>query len=140
MSNLGPTPRVRYLGRYLQRGRSADETRNPFEIMVPQEGFEPPTRALRMRCSTPELLRRICDRALACRRERQRAGIALDGRTLAVCPSTGNPQAGGRAAQKGGCVTSDSRAALAWRRLYAQVLHARASLFRYARASPLLNR
>src|SRR5512145_1183455 len=26
--------------------------------MVPQEGIEPPTRALRMRCSTPELLRR----------------------------------------------------------------------------------
>jgi hypothetical protein len=25
--------------------------------MVPQEGFEPPTHALRMRCSTPELLR-----------------------------------------------------------------------------------
>lgn len=26
--------------------------------VVPQEGIEPPTRALRMRCSTPELLRR----------------------------------------------------------------------------------
>ena len=26
-------------------------------LMVPQEGFEPPTHALRMRCSTPELLR-----------------------------------------------------------------------------------
>ena len=28
--------------------------------MVPQEGFEPPTHALRMRCSTPELLRLSC--------------------------------------------------------------------------------
>ena len=27
------------------------------ENLVPQEGFEPPTHALRMRCSTPELLR-----------------------------------------------------------------------------------
>jgi hypothetical protein len=26
-------------------------------LLVPQEGFEPPTHALRMRCSTPELLR-----------------------------------------------------------------------------------
>lgn len=32
--------------------------------MVPLRGFEPPTHALRMRCSTPELQRRIlgvCD-------------------------------------------------------------------------------
>jgi integrase len=28
--------------------------------LVPQEGFEPPTHALRMRCSTPELLRLFC--------------------------------------------------------------------------------
>jgi integrase len=28
--------------------------------LVPQEGFEPPTHALRMRCSTPELLRLSC--------------------------------------------------------------------------------
>jgi hypothetical protein len=26
-------------------------------LLVPQEGIEPPTHALRMRCSTPELLR-----------------------------------------------------------------------------------
>src|SRR5262245_4422668 len=26
-------------------------------LLVPQEGFEPPAHALRMRCSTPELLR-----------------------------------------------------------------------------------
>jgi hypothetical protein len=26
-------------------------------MLVPQEGIEPPTHALRMRCSTPELLR-----------------------------------------------------------------------------------
>ena len=30
------------------------------ENLVPQEGFEPPTHALRMRCSTPELLRLSC--------------------------------------------------------------------------------
>ena len=37
-------------------------------LLVPQEGFEPPTHALRMRCSTPELLRLstlISDRSLA---------------------------------------------------------------------------
>ena len=29
-------------------------------LLVPQEGIEPPTHALRMRCSTPELLRLSC--------------------------------------------------------------------------------
>ena len=32
-------------------------------LLVPQEGFEPPTHALRMRCSTPELLRLSCSRS-----------------------------------------------------------------------------
>jgi hypothetical protein len=32
----------------------------PQILLVPQEGIEPPTHALRMRCSTPELLRLYC--------------------------------------------------------------------------------
>src|SRR5215470_5986701 len=34
-----------------------DISSNCLILLVPQEGFEPPTHALRMRCSTPELLR-----------------------------------------------------------------------------------
>jgi hypothetical protein len=33
-------------------------------MLVPQEGIEPPTHALRMRCSTPELLRRAVTASL----------------------------------------------------------------------------
>ncbi len=40
--------------------RQVGKNRNPLkalENMVPLKGFEPPTHALRMRCSTPELQR-----------------------------------------------------------------------------------
>ena len=39
------------------RRTPAETMRNSLIELVPQEGIEPPTHALRMRCSTPELLR-----------------------------------------------------------------------------------
>ncbi len=48
-------------------------TKKDFPV-VPQEGIEPPTRALRMRCSTPELLRRPLGRAGSTRTRRQDQG------------------------------------------------------------------
>src|SRR5262245_28883116 len=51
-TRLGPGchPCLRYVPLPICPGRT-------LIFLVPQEGFEPPTHALRMRCSTPELLR-----------------------------------------------------------------------------------
>src|SRR5262245_6130303 len=61
--------------------------------MVPQEGFEPPTHALRMRCSTPELLRHP--------RSRRPAPLLIGGpwlRLLHQPPSASQPRGDDRLA------------------------------------------
>ena len=48
-------------GWYICQPNHAQTGCKPLIVLVPQEGIEPPTHALRMRCSTPELLRLACD-------------------------------------------------------------------------------
>jgi hypothetical protein len=64
--------------------------------MVPQEGIEPPTRALRMRCSTPELLRHAVD---GCGPEgsANRAALQEAQSALSLANLTENPPRFGRA-------------------------------------------
>ena len=49
-------PRTELFAPYMPPSRLRPSP-NKLILLVPQEGIEPPTHALRMRCSTPELLR-----------------------------------------------------------------------------------
>ena len=51
------------MGIFKKNGLRA-EARKPLILLEPLRGFEPPTRALRMRCSTTELQRRITQKLL----------------------------------------------------------------------------